>query len=221
MSSQSTFSHQADVPYKVIASSEDGEVNVTLAPLPTVEEEVIEVEKLLSNFKKIGAPIGKVRVIKRETIPAGDSFKDEVERVLNKGAWQVLHYAGHTYLQDQVGYLFFPSGDDKLEPIKIDYFAYFLRKSDTRFVFLSSCEGGQQDFIYHLSKQGVPAIMGFLWNVNDPKATDYAKSFYKHLFGEKERSLEYACMEAKKEMAAKFRENPIWASAVLVMRVGV
>lgn len=97
---------QADVPYKAIASSEDGEVNVTLAPLPTVEEEVMAVEGLLSNFKKKGAPIGEVCVIKRETIPAGGSFKDEVERVLNKGAWQVLHYAGHTYLQNQVGYLF-------------------------------------------------------------------------------------------------------------------
>lgn len=57
--------------------------------------------------------------------------------------------------------------------------------------------------------------------MNDPKAKEYAESFYKHLFGEKERSLEYACLEAKKEMFAKYKNSPIWASGVLVMRVGV
>ena len=200
------------------------------------------VEGLL-NLQKQGRPIGDVCVIKRgvngnlvlrneeilskgEKIPTGRSFKQLVEDVLHKGPWHVLHYAGHTYYDfqsevgEEVGYLFYPS-DDGLESERVDKFAYYLEKADTRFVFLSSCKGGQQDFIYHLSKAGVPAIMGFLWNINDPNAKAYADSFYKHLFGKKVRSLEYACLEAKKEMRATYVDNPIWASAVLVMQVGV
>jgi CHAT domain-containing protein len=202
----------------VIVSSKD--LNLKLGPLRSAKEEVTAVEEFLSNLKKQGGPIGNVRLINRETVPAGGSFKQLVEDVLNKGAWHVLHYAGHTYydFQSRAGYLFYPRGDG-LEPIRVKELAWSLRKADTRFAFLNCCEGGQHDFIYHLAQEGVPAIMGFLWNVNDPSAKEYAKSFYRHLFGEKERSLEYACLEAKKEMQAK--DNPIWASAVLVMQVAI
>jgi CheY-like chemotaxis protein len=214
---------QADVPHDTIVDSED--LNLKLEPLPNVEKEVTEVVDLLSKLKEKGGPVGNVRVINRESVPAGGSFKQLVEDVLNEGKWHVLHYAGHTHYDFQregpqeIGYLFYPR-DDGFEPVRIKEVAWSLRKADTRFVFLSSCEGGQQDFIYHLSKVGVPAIMGFLWKVYDPDAKEYAKSFYWHLIGEKERSLEYACLEAKKERKAK-SNNPIWASAVLVMQVGV
>src|SRR5262249_49122655 len=142
--------------------------------------------------------------------------------VLHTDKWHVLHYAGHSYYHiqhkvgEEVGYLFYPC-DNGLEPERVDVLAYWLGEADTRFVFLSSCEGGQQDFIHHLSKVGVPGIMGFRSNVNDPNATAYAGSFYKHLFSKK--SLEYACFEAKKEMRAIHTHKPIWAIAVLVMQV--
>jgi hypothetical protein len=223
---------QADVPHEAIVRSDD--LNLKLDVLPNVEEEVRAVQARLSSLRTQGEPIGEVCLIKRglkenlilrngveEKASEDRSFKQLVEDVLREGAWHVLHYAGHTHydFQEQVGYLFFPCGDG-LESEKVDYFAWCLEKADTRFVFLSSCKGGQQDFIYHLSKVGVPAIMGFLWNVYDPNAKAYADAFYKHLFSKKERSLEYACLEAKKEMRARYVRNPIWASAVLVMQVG-
>jgi hypothetical protein len=213
---------EADVPNKVIVSAKD--LDLKLNALPNLKKEVTAVGTLLSDLKKEGRPmVGKVRMIKKETVPAGSSFQKHVEDVLQEGAWHIVHYAGHTYydFQHQVGYLFFPGSDGGLEPVRIDLFAHFLSKADTRFVFLSSCEGAQQDFIYHLAKERIPAIMGFLWNVGDAKAGEYAESFYRHLLGGKERSLEYACLEAKKEMHAKYEENPIWASPVLVMQVGV
>ena len=109
-------------------------------------------------------------------------------------------------------------GDGTAEPVKIDVFASVLRNADTRLVFLCSCDSAQQDFIFHLAKQRVPAIMGFLWKVKDDRAVAYVKSFYRHLF--KERSLEYACLEAKKDMNNKYPDDPIWASSVLVIQVG-
>jgi CheY-like chemotaxis protein len=213
---------QADVSREV--SVQTSQLNLTLDALPTLEKEVSKVRTLLSDLKKAACPaIGEVRVINREAVPAGGSFRKLVEEVLKERPWHVLHYAGHTYYdpQNQVGYLFFPVGDYELEDIRIDRFAWSLSKADTRFVFLSSCEGGQQDFIYHLSKVGIPAIMGFLLDVRDEEAGAYAVSFYRHLLEQKEKSLEYACLEARKEMHGTFPDSPIWASPVLVIRLGV
>lgn len=214
---------QADLPYRDIVS--EGEIDVTLDPLPNVAAEVAAVESLLKDLKAQQKPIGEVRVIATRGLPAGASLKDLVEDLLRNGGthWHILHYAGHTYYDaaHETGYLFFPGANGKYEPVKIDLFAWWLKSADTRFVFLSSCEGAQQDFIYHLAKERVPAIMGFLWNVSDPKAREFAESFYDKLLGGKERSLEYACLAAKQEMHAKYENNPIWASPVLVMQVGV
>jgi hypothetical protein len=212
---------QAEVPNQCMVR--EAGLELLLDPLPRVKDEVAQVAALLAQFKAKGQLIGEVRVIRNEDVPAGGSFKQLVEAVLQERKWQVIHYAGHTHYDsiDNVGYLFFPCGSSELEPVKADLFAYFLRQADTRFVFLCSCEGGQQDFIYQLAKERVPAIMGFLWNVGDTKAGVYARSFYTHLLGGEQRSLEYACLEAKKEMHARYVDDPIWACAVLVMQVGV
>ena len=164
-----------------------------------------------------------MRVIRPNTVPDGQSFIDEVEHTL-KDTWHVVHYAGHTLYEPEhrTGYVFFPGSDLRpVEPVKIDLFALWLGRSHTRFVFLSSCKSAEHDFIYHLAKVGIPAIMGFLWKVDDERAKGYADSFYGHLFGDKERSLEYAFLEAKQEMYAKYEDDPIWASPVLVMQVGL
>lgn len=207
---------------------------VTLGPLPKVPEEVAAIKRLLAKLKEEGHLIGEVRVIKREDISAGGSFKKLVEEVLDERGWHVLHYAGHTHfdLKHQAGYLFFPGSSadeddegtseyERVVPIKVDEFAWKLKKRGIRFVFLSSCESAQQEFIYHLAQAKIPAIMGHLFKVLDPKARDYAESFYRHLLSGQEKSLEYACLEAKQEMHAIDKESPIWASPVLVVQVGV
>lgn len=212
---------QAEVPREVAVKTPD--LDLTLGALPALAKEVARVKKQLLDLRgETGRQIGEVRVIDRSAVPPGGSFREVVEGVLNEGPWHVLHYAGHTHFDDrnQAGYLFFPIGDYDLESVRIDRFAWALRKADTRFVFLSSCRGGQQDFIYHLSKVGIPAIVGFVLDVRDDEAAAFAESFYEHLFHGKERSLEYACLEARREMHATFPDSPIWASPVLVMRLG-
>jgi CheY-like chemotaxis protein len=214
---------QASLPYPDIVS--EGEIDGTLEPLPEVAAEAASVEELLQDLKAQGKPIGEVRVIAARDLPDGASLKERVEDLLRNGGthWHILHYAGHTRYdaEHNTGYLFFPGANGKYEPVKIDLFALWLKNADTRFVFLSSCEGAQQDFIYHLAKERVPAIMGFLWEVSDSKAREFAESFYDKLLGGQERSLEYACLAAKQELHATYENDPIWASPVLVMQVGV
>jgi CHAT domain-containing protein len=134
------------------------------------------------------------------------------------GKWHIIHYVGHTYYDasSRVGYMFFPHpyDDKQVDPVKVAEFALWLSQADTRFVFLSACSSGGYDFIYQLAKERVPAIMGFLWEVSDPSAREYAKSFYEFLL--RKRSLEEAFLHAKKTMHASHKDDPIWASPVLV-----
>jgi CHAT domain-containing protein len=133
---------------------------------------------------------------------------------------------GHTQydLQNNVGYVFFPcpgSNISNVEAVKIAEFGGWLGEADTRLVFLSSCASASQDFIYQLAKQHVPAIIGFLWEVADAPAREYATSFYQLLLEGREHSLESACLAAKKKMYRRYSNNPIWASSVLVMQTSV
>ena len=72
--------------------------------------------------------------------------------------------------------------------------------------------------MYQLVKERVPAVMGFRWEVGDAQARDYAERFYKYLLESQQRSLENACLSAKKDLFAAKPADPIWASPVLVMQ---
>ncbi|WP_315703050.1 MULTISPECIES: CHAT domain-containing protein [unclassified Bradyrhizobium] len=218
---------------------EFGGQNVKFDPLENLESEVNEIATLLWNLKKTnGCPIGKLRIVGSPEgsrlnklkdlvevdLPDSGSLKGLVQDTLQKaGKWHIVHYVGHTYYDsdNQVGYMILPNGTqaNQAQPIKIAEFALWLSQADTRLVFLSSCSSAGQDFIYHLAKERVPAIMGFLWEVLDAPAREYAKRFYQSLLDGRHNSLEYACLAAKRQMEARDHDNPIWASPVLVMQV--
>src|SRR5208337_4295337 len=107
-----------------------------------------------------------------------------------------------------------------VKPIKIDVFASWLQRAKARFIYLSSCKSAGHDFIYHLAKEGVPAILGFLWKVEDERAHEFADKFYQFLFDDP-LSLEHACFKARTEMHKEREDSSIWASPVLVMQVAV
>jgi hypothetical protein len=215
---------EADVEENAVVEDGDLHLKESFCPLPNVKKEVKAIKGLLSKLREPAPRIGEVRVIRKNDVPVGGSFEGLVNDVLSKGPWHVVHYTGHTLLRkkaDQThdGYLIFPGKRKRTAKlVRIDVFASFLRNADTRLVFLCSCDSAQLDFIFHLAKQRVPAIMGFLWKVNDDRAVDYVESFYTHLF--EKRSLEYACLEAKKDLNNRYPDDPIWASSVLVIEAG-
>lgn len=211
---------QADMPANAVVRI--GSTSLAPQRLPRLAAEVEAITTLLAGLKAQGQPIGEVKVVRPAEAADGGSFMQRVEDSVKGGGWHIVHYAGHTHYDtaERAGYLLFPgSGARSVEAVRIDVFAWLLRKADTRFVFLSSCESAGQDFIYHLARERIPAIMGFLWKVNDERAVDFARSFYGHLLADGRSTLEHACFEAKKEMHAKFCGDPIWASPVLVMQV--
>jgi CheY-like chemotaxis protein len=213
----------ADLPKGAIAHV--GGKDISLERLDSLEAEGADIVNQLSDLKKANELlIGEVRIVEPAKISANGSFRKLVQNTLEeKGStWHVIHYIGHTYYDasDRVGYLFFPHPCDQqqVDQVAIEEFALWLANADTRFVYLSSCSSASHDFFYRLAEERVPAIMGFLWEVRDPSARKYAKCFYENLL--KERSLEQAYLRAKQMMHASDKDDPIWASPVLVMQRG-
>lgn len=211
---------EANVPPGSYVNDDELGLHLPLEPLDQLEQEVNQLTTRLETFKKNGGRVGKVKVIREEDVPPDRSFAKCVEATLREGHWHIVHYGGHTHYdpKNSTGYVFFPgSGIQAVEPITIDLFAMWLRSS-TRFVFLSSCTSAEEAFMFRLVKEGVPAILGFLWKVEDKMAREFAMCFYDRLFQAGGQSLEYACLQAKKEMHAVHVNNPIWAAPVLVVQ---
>jgi len=199
------------------ASGRCGELNESYTALSKLDDEVNNIEAQLIENKQT-YHIGKIRVIRKSGLPDGVSFRQAVEETLTQEIWHVVHFAGHTDFKNGTGYVLLPgSGVSPVEAAQINVFAWWLARSN--FVYLSSCQSAEQDFLFHLEEENVPAILGFRWKVEDDKARDFAECFYKYLFGGEEKTLEYAFLKARQQMYRCFSDNPIWAAPVLVIQV--
>ena len=129
-----------------------------------------------------------------------------------------MHYAGHSYYdcESKKGYVILP---DKYHPVAIEIkeFGQWLRMAGTHLIFLSSCHSSSEDFVFEMVNNGVPAIIGFRWDLNDKLAAKYSKKFYKYLFEEKN-MLEHAFLKTRQEMHKAHSNDRIWASPMLVMQ---
>ena len=70
--------------------------------------------------------------------------------------------------------------------------------------------------MFQLARKNIPAVLGFRWEIDDKKAHEFAIKFYEHLFGDN-KLLEYAFLEARKDMYFEYPHDRIWASPMLVM----
>jgi hypothetical protein len=161
--------------------------------------------------------IGVVKTIDRGS--HGRTFKQEVQRALTdrqeNPEWHIVHYAGHSVFSEDKGYVFFPDGP--ADAVDAETFTFWLRGAGVQFVYLSSCHSSAEAFVFNLAKQHVPAVAGFRWDIEDTMAVKYTKCFYKHLF--EKRSLEYAFLDARKDLYCEQRFNPVWAAPMLVMQM--
>lgn len=171
--------------------------------------------ELLNNNRKL-YNVDKIEVIDNQD--ANMNFADMVKDELCNGHWHLVHFAGHSYYdaRSQKGYVIFP---DKNHPIAKDIkeFGQWLRIAKTQLLFLSSCNSSSEYFVFELANNGIPAIIGFRWDLNDLFAAEYTNKFYEHLFKEKN-MLEHAFLKTRQEMHKDHGEDRIWASPMLVMQ---
>ena len=166
--------------------------------------------------KKNELRIGTIKLL--EEPEPGHTFSETLRKVLNEKKFHLVHYAGHSYYDAHTkkGYIILP-GEDYPEVVDIEELSVWLRRAKTQFVFLSSCHSSEENFVFELARKKIPAILGFRWDIDDERASEYAECFYQQLF-QKTNTLEYALLEARKEMHTKHPQNRIWAAPMLVLQ---
>jgi hypothetical protein len=192
---------------------------LNLAPLTRIHHECEKLEEFLQQRKsKFG--LGKILCV-TEKLAGKEPFKDFLFNILDSDRWDLVHYAGHSFFsqEQKKGFVFFPpqTKGDLVEKVEVTDLGK--RLSSTRFVFLSSCQGAETQFLVSLAQCRVPAALGFRWWVDDSMAVEYALEFYRQLFSEQpRRSLEDAFLEARKKMEAAQPANCIWANPILMIQ---
>jgi hypothetical protein len=188
---------------------------LSLRSLPNVRQEA---EWLAQELPRIvGKSINVQRVNDEQARAEGLTLRELVMRTLTSGTeWHLIHYAGHCYFdaRQAKAYLFFPN-HPYIDALELGEFSTWLR--DARFVYLSGCDSSEEEFVYELATNAVPAAFGFRWKIEDDLAIEFTKSFYKSLFL-RTKSLEYALLEARREMRSLFKERRVWAAPLLMMQ---
>lgn len=159
----------------------------------------------------------------RKQVSTGSSFITRLKEIIKLHNWELLHYAGHSYYDDQSGRGYIILATDPFSnnisngAVDVREFSLWLRPCNTQLVFLSSCHSSEENFVFELAHNNIPGIIGFRWDIDDNKAFMYAQKFYTHLFNES-MMLEYAFLEARRDMYKADSQDRIWAAPMLIMQ---
>jgi hypothetical protein len=194
-------------------------LNDHLNDLTHIHEECDFIAKLISDNVNV------VRISANDSLKAEKTpFSSRIEQLLTgfdgeSFQFDIIHFSGHLVTDGKNSYLVVPGSMGKSDPklINVKEFAMWLESASTRLVYLNSCDSATETVIYELALCGVPAIVGFRWEVNDEAAAAFAKAFYEYLLC-KNRSLEQAIVHARKQTKFKYEDDPAWASSILVLQ---
>ncbi len=199
--------------------------------MPLVDEEInILNDSLRELFEEKQIPV----FIK--SIRTNEATYDVVCEELEKcKEYHVIHYAGHGSFDvesPEKSSIFFwekPNCAGEIKPMAADQLQMLLQDSETRFVYLSCCRGMETGEISKLlndnslgladsllTHTGIPAILGFRWNVSDEGAKTLAVEFYKSLA--KHGLPELALLDARRKLATINRDDFTWISPILIMQ---
>jgi len=159
---------------------------------------------------------------------------EQARKWLTNCKYHIVHYAGHSHFDrkrpENSGLLLWHEDQSEGEPdvLPARALAGMLRDSQTVFFYLSSCVGAQIGSEEDLKKNdylgmmdaiiqaGVPAVLGFRWDVTNRGARTFAEHFYTGLF--KTRSLESAALYARNQIYGDNGYDPTWLAPILVVQ---
>lgn len=156
---------------------------------------------------------------------AGQTWRD-LQQEMCGGPWHVFHFIGHggfnhdtqegfIALADQQGYEDILSAS-QLSRLLADH-------TSLRLVLLNSCEGarGSEHDIFSsissvLIRKGIPAVIAMQYEISDPAAIEFARSFYQSLaLG---LPVDASVSEARKAISIEIPNTLEWGIPVLYMR---
>jgi len=141
-----------------------------------------------------------------------------------------VHFAGHSHVElddkGQVeGYLVLAAVQrnegrpPQREQVNFSDFVAYV--PGAQFLFASSCGSADPAFLQRAMQESIPAVLGYLWPVDDSEARSLSVHFYQALFtpgGEAYQSLARALAQARSRMFRLQAVGAIWASAVLLAK---
>jgi len=186
-----------------------------LNDLPNVEHEG---KVILNSIKNISG-------IKTNLLSGHDASKANVIKEIETGAYQVLHYSGHSKFEERApgsSYLLFEDG----KHLRADELARLSKENDLKLVFLNSCSSGasaMDNDLFNIRglasafvKKGVPYVIGMKWRISDEGATLLSKKFYETYILDKDKDPMYALRRAREHVGNETDwKDPAWASPVI------
>ncbi|PWC35112.1 CHAT domain-containing protein [Azospirillum sp. TSO22-1] len=144
--------------------------------------------------------------------------KDSVaalESAIGAGPWDIVHYCGHSVRSDDdVVFLVLPGArSHELVGLSMERFAQMLRKGRVSLLILSSCEGTSSSSIFRAAQEGVPATIGFRWEVLSREAAKFTRCLHEKLADRQ--PLGRAYLEAVRALTP---DSPAFLSAMLVVQ---
>jgi roadblock/LC7 domain-containing protein len=148
-----------------------------------------------------------------------------LQRPLRLREYHVLHFVGHGYYDDaaQDGALALEGPDRKMRLVTGRDLGMMIRgHRSLRLVVLNACEGARSagddplgGVAQALVRQGIPAVIAMQFEISDPAALVFSKSFYQAIADGL--PVDVAMVEARMAMFAEGHEVE-WATPVLYLR---
>jgi hypothetical protein len=190
--------------------------------LPQVAEEIKSIRDLYAGwFEKLGWPLSDLEMIEPGRVTAA-----QLKHSILHGGYHLLHFAGHgwkgseepelTVIDDQA--------KDRYVALPASVLGDWVRQSDLRLVYLSSCQGAGEtskdsesairrfeSLAEALVLSGVPEVVGFRWPILDRQSRAFAERFHKAFLDTLDAS--FAAFQAR----ASFQTSAqIWAASVVL-----
>lgn len=154
-------------------------------------------------------------------LEAGDDCIDALEDALKPSAGpplEIIQFSGHSVRADDGSvYLMLPGREEgQLRPLLISDFAVWAREAKVQLVVLSSCESSRPDSVFRFAQVGVPAVVGFRWEVEENEAAFFTIKLQKKLA--EKAPLARAFHSAIAAVKREYPGSPTFASPILVVQ---
>jgi CHAT domain-containing protein len=184
-----------------------GKSAASFSRLPNVGGEIAQISNAR---RKHGRPNPALCVL-----TTGQNSVAELVKHVKAGSWDIVHFCGHSIRSDDDEvFLVLPgSRSERLNGLSMSDFAKLLRKAGVTLLVLSSCEGATSHSLFRLAQEGIPAVIGFRWEVKSSEATDFSVCLHDNLA--EGMSLGKAYLHAVQTLT---QDRPAFLSSMLVVQ---
>jgi hypothetical protein len=148
----------------------------------------------------------------------------EIRQQLRQGV-HVFHFIGHSAFRNGKGQIILENEQHEAQYADEETFSsFFAGDTSVRLVLLNSCQGASTSALqevsglaYQLLQQGVPAVVGMQYSIDNATATLFAKEFYRTLSGG--HPVDFAMSQSRLAIAQEIGFDKIdFGTPVLFMR---